>query len=74
MLLDLIIRFIQYLVSFASFKAIKYLDKKSFFDCAYLASEQFAPILVPLLRNCFDNIDAASLKCLNCQVIAVRGL
>ncbi len=47
------------MVSFASFKAIEYLLMKSLFDCAYFASEQFAPIEVPLLKNCFDKTLAA---------------
>ena len=55
-----IIKLIQYLVSEASLRAIVYFDKKSFLDCANSASAQFAPILVPALRNCFDKIFPAS--------------
>ncbi len=47
-----LIKFIQDLVSEASFKAIVYFDKKSFRDCANSASAQLAPIDVPDLRNC----------------------
>ena len=66
-----IIRFIQYLVSEASLRAMVCFDKKSFLDCpkgyryayANSASAQFAPIDVPALRNCFDKIFPASSKC-----------
>ena len=46
-----IIRLIQYLVSLASFKAIEYLDKKSFLDWANSASAQFAPMQSLWLRS-----------------------
>lgn len=45
---------IQYSASEASFRAIEYFDIKSFFDCAFIASLIFAPILVPDRNNCFD--------------------
>lgn len=61
---ELIIILIQYLVSLASFKAMEYLDIKSAFDCANIASATFAPILVPLLRNCLASTFPASSKCL----------
>lgn len=51
---DLTIKLIQYLVSLASLRAIEYLEIKSFVDCAYTASEQFAPIDVPDRKNCLD--------------------
>ena len=44
----------------ASFKAIEYLLIKSLLDWAYLTSEQFAPIDVQLLKNCFDKTLPAS--------------
>jgi hypothetical protein len=41
---------------------MEYLLIKSLVDCAYFASEQFAPIDVPLLKNCFDKTFPASSK------------
>ena len=48
----------QYSVSFASFKAMFILFKKSAFDCACSASLISAPIAVPLLKSCFDSISS----------------
>ncbi len=48
----------QYSVSFASFKAIFILFKKSDLDCPCSASLIRAPIAVPLLKSCLDKINS----------------
>lgn len=48
----------QYAVSADSLKAMYILARKSFRLQAQFASAMFAPMLVPLRNNCFDNINS----------------
>ena len=48
----------QYFVSRHSLYDIDILEEKSAFEIAPLASDIFAPTLVPLLNNCFESINS----------------
>ena len=49
---------IQYSVSLASFKAMLIFAAKSGFVCPRIPSFTLAPILVPLLSNCFERTNS----------------